>query len=174
MKRKTAFLATAVLFLVALDQATKWLVVTRMELYQSIPVIGEWIKLTFVYNQNGAFGLAPQRLLPFLSTRIFFVTFTIIAATVVFVLYFQTPSADRWTRLSLVLILGGAAGNFIDRVRLGKVVDFIDCDFPDFIMERWPVWNVADSCVTIGIAILFIITLFAKRRESHNKDNCPT
>jgi signal peptidase II len=163
MKKKIIELLIMVFIAAALDQLVKALVVHRLQLFESVSVLGDTIRLTLVYNQNGAFSLAPQRLLPLLSTRAFFLVFSLIAASIVLWLYLKTDTTEKWSRFALMLILGGAAGNFIDRVRLGRVIDFIDCDFPDFIMERWPVFNVADSCVTVGITILIVVSLFARK-----------
>lgn len=164
MKKKIIELLLFMCAAVLLDQFTKYLVVHRMHLYQSVSVLGDAVRLSYVLNENGAFSLMPQRLIPVLSTRGFFLIFSLAAAAVVFTLYLKTPYGEKWNRLALMFILGGAAGNFIDRVRLGKVIDFIDCDFPDFLMERWPVFNAADSCVTIGITILVVSALFSRRR----------
>jgi len=151
--------------MVALDQLTKYLIVSYLSPFDSIPILGNAVRLTFVLNQNGAFSLAPQRLLPFLTPLQFYGFFNLLAASLVFILYWKTPLSERFTRLAFMLILSGAIGNLIDRFRLGKVVDFIDCDFPNIVMERWPVFNVADSCVTVGITILILVTIFSKKNE---------
>ena len=67
------------------------------------------------------------------------------------------------SRLGVVMILGGAVGNFIDRMRPQMVVDFIDCDLPDFIMTRFPTFNVADSFVTVGVAIILLSPVLLKK-----------
>lgn len=164
MKRRIIHLVSAVAGITVLDQVTKFLIVRRFMLYESVDVLGQTVRLTFVYNENGVFGLAPQRLLPFLPPRVFFVLTFLLAGALVVYMYFQTRDREAWARFAFMLIAGGAVGNFIDRVRMGKVVDFIDCDFPDIIMARWPVFNVADSCVTVGISILLIVTLFARKK----------
>jgi signal peptidase II len=76
----------------------------------------------------------------------------------------------RLVELSLALILGGALGNLFDRVRFGYVTDFFDFDFPDFIMTRWPVFNIADSAVTTGVTLWCVyLVFFAKKHvNSHN------
>jgi signal peptidase II len=163
MKRKLFLLFCGVPFLVILDQVTKHLIVTHMACGSSVPVLGDYIRLTFIYNENGAFGLRLHRLLPFLSTRLFFSFFSVLAACAVLWMYFKAKAGGRWTEIALVLILAGAAGNFIDRVRLGRVIDFIDCDFPDFIMDRFPIFNAADSCITIGVSLLILTSLLAKK-----------
>jgi signal peptidase II len=169
MKRQIIVLVIVALTIAFFDQLTKYLVVSTMNLYESVSVLGDLVKITFIYNQNGAFGLAPQKLLPFLHRKIFYIIFSLLAGFIVLYMYFKTEPADKWSRAALMLIAGGAVGNFIDRIRMGRVVDFIDCDFPDFIMERWPVFNVADSCVTVGIAILIVVTLLSKKHGTKHQ-----
>jgi signal peptidase II len=169
MKRKLVFLFAVVLSVVALDQFTKHLVTTHFKEFSSVPVLGDYVRLTFIYNQNGAFGLKPHHILPFLSVKVFFAIFNILAVGLVLWMYFKTRAGDWWTETALVLILGGAAGNFIDRIRFGRVIDFIDCDFPDFIMDRFPIFNVADSCITVGVFIIIITTLLARKHGSPDK-----
>ncbi|MFH0920364.1 MAG: signal peptidase II [Fibrobacterota bacterium] len=165
MRAKVIFLSVFAPVLVLLDQLTKQLVASRMVPGQSIPVLGDWVRLTFIYNQNGAFGLTPAALLPFLSSKIFFTVFNLAAMALVVGLYLKTEARERWMRLGLALIVSGAMGNLIDRLRLGHVIDFVDCDFPDIIMERFAIFNVADSCITVGIALLIFLTLRGKKNE---------
>ncbi len=172
MKHRTIFLVVVVVLAAFFDQLTKNLILKNFNLYESIPILGDFLRFTFVFNENAAFSVAPQKLLPFLTTRFFFLFFNSMAAIVVVVIYFKTTSEEKIKRISFALISGGALGNIIDRIRFGKVVDFIDCDFPDFIMERFPVFNIADSCVTVGIFILLIITILEeknKKSDSRNK-----
>ena len=70
----------------------------------------------------------------------------------------------------MVMILGGAVGNFIDRMRLSMVVDFIDCDFPDFIMTRFPTFNVADSFVTVGVAVVILSPVILRELHKQMKE----
>jgi signal peptidase II len=78
------------------------------------------------------------------------------------------PKEDYLSRLGIVLIISGALGNFSDRIRIGKVVDFIDVIFIDVVFERWPTFNLADSWVTIGIALLFISSFVYKKKSCEN------
>jgi signal peptidase II len=68
------------------------------------------------------------------------------------------------------MILGGAVGNFIDRMRMQMVVDFIDCDFPDFIMTRFPTFNVADSFVTVGVALVILSPVILRKLHKQIKE----
>jgi signal peptidase II len=137
-----------------LDQVTKFLVVAEMELYETIPVIPGLLNLTHIRNTGVAFG--------FFNTAEFaykplVVSVMALAALVGVGLYAaQLPMAHRWARVGLALILGGAAGNLVDRARQGYVVDFVDAYW-----KGWHFWafNVADAAITVGVGLL-IIDLF--------------
>jgi len=137
------FLLTA-LAVVALDQLSKWLVIQTLPLGVPLPgpdtVIGRFASLTHVHNTGVAFGL-------FRGNNGLF-TLLALAVTVAIAVYErQLPVGERWPRVALGLIAGGAVGNIIDRVRYGYVTDFLDVKF-------WPVFNVADSCVVVGVLLL--------------------
>ena len=129
---------------VALDQASKLIVRGSMTLYQSEPVLGDFFRLTYIHNPGAAFGLNMGS--PFLHTA-----FSVLALGVLIYLYRSLAAAERLSRLALCLVLGGAVGNIIDRLYLGEVVDFFDFGLGDL---RWPIFNVADSCVTVGVLLL--------------------
>lgn len=129
--------------IIAIDQATKYMVTSLMELGESIPVITSFLYITYVLNPGAAFGMLPYQTL-------FFVIIT--AVVVVFIIfYYRTLTEDHfWLRLGLALQLGGAVGNLIDRLRGGYVIDFIN-------FTVWPpVFNIADSALVVGIAIFII------------------
>jgi signal peptidase II len=140
--------------LLALDQVTKWLIRSHLDLHQSIPVIGQdFVRLTYVLNPGIAFGMTILGLTPLL--------FFGWAAAIVLAVYLRRLVIHRDPlRWPVLLFLAGAAGNSIDRLIFGRVTDFVDMDFPDFIMERFAVFNVADSCITVGIAILLLVVFF--------------
>jgi signal peptidase II len=138
-----------------LDQITKFWADSHM-LGWSMPVIGDLLRFTLAYNDGAAFSMKPQSIVPWLSPTVFFGVLTVIACIGAVYFFRSLHRRDYLSRISIVLIIAGALGNFCDRLRMGKVVDFIDVDFPDFIFERWPTFNLADSWVTIGIALLFI------------------
>lgn len=136
---------------IALDQWTKKLAVTQ--LYESgvrsVPVIGEYIRFTYVENRGAAFGLLQEQ-------TSFFV---LVGVTVVgVILYsFRQMSQPNWLlTLCLGLQLGGAIGNLIDRVRYGYVVDFVD-------LSVWPVFNIADSAIVCGVIGLGYLLAFPPR-----------
>lgn len=116
---------------------------------EPIKIIGDYFRLNFVYNPGVAFGLP-------MGGRFILTTITIILVSVIAVVLYKTKDHRRLERAAYTLILGGALGNLYDRAFYGKVVDFFDSDFPNFIMERWPVFNVADSFVSIGMTLLLM------------------
>lgn len=141
--RNTLFAACAA-FVVLLDQATKWMASAQLELGEPVLVFGDFVRLTLVHNTGAAFGLFP-------GSRGPFIVISVLAIGVVLYLFFRETHRNVQNRVLLGCILGGAIGNLIDRVRLGWVVDFIDMGIGQ---TRWPVFNVADSAVTLGVVFL--------------------
>ena len=107
--------------------------------------------------------------MPFLPPWLFFLLISIVATIVLLWFYKSIDKRDWMSRLGVVMILGGAVGNFIDRMRLSMVVDFIDCDFPDFIMTRFPTFNVADSFVTVGVAVVILSPVILRKLHQEIK-----
>ena len=145
-----AYLAVslAVLFL---DQWSKGLVTRTMEVHQSKTVVPDLFDLTYVRNTGAAFGLfasVDSSLKAILLNSIAVIVFLIVSA-------YALRSSHKSIRLQvgLALILGGAVGNLLDRVRFGYVVDFLDFAISG---HHWPAFNVADSAICIGVALLFL------------------
>lgn len=135
---------------VVLDQITKALTRSNMDLYDSVPVITNFFHLTYVTNDGMAFGLN------FPGGIYVFSVVSIILTAIIFMYLWKEQNNHILMRLSLALILAGAIGNLIDRLRFGEVVDFFDFMIGDF---HWYIFNVADSSVTIGM-ILFLYFSF--------------
>jgi signal peptidase II len=143
------FFSTA-LVIAALDQVVKRVVVHAMQMGQSIDVVGSVVRLTRTSNTGGAFGLLRGR-------GNWFIAVSFIAALAIAVLARFLVRVRRVERLAFSMILGGAVGNLIDRIRIGSVVDFIDIGGSGY---RWPAFNVADSAITIGVTLLAINLVF--------------
>ena len=127
-----------------LDQATKIIVRNTMVLGQSIPILGNVVRFTYIENRGLAFGIHVPNNLPF--------TMLSIIASVIIVIYLITHWQESMRmKCGLALILGGAFGNLIDRIAYSQVADFIDMGIGNL---RWPVYNIADSVVVIGMALL--------------------
>ena len=135
--------------LVGLDQLTKWIVVMTMPLNDSITIIPSFLSITHARNFGASWSLF-QNQIPFL------IAVTLIALTIFIVWYQRLGPETTFERLGLVFMIGGTIGNFIDRVRLGYVVDFIDV----FIFGYdFPIFNVADIALTLGVVALLIYEL---------------
>jgi signal peptidase II len=136
---------------IILDIWTKALVLARIDLYEAIPVIPNFFQLVHVRNTGAAFGIganAASKLVPILLN-----VGAIAVFCVVVVYALRTAVTDRLLQTGLHLILGGAIGNLVDRFRFGYVVDFLDVYVGNY---HWPAFNVADSAICIGIALLFL------------------
>lgn len=173
---KWPFHVAVIVFSIISDQLTKLWAVSRFTdeagnfTYEKIPVIGELVRFQLVYNKGAAFSSRPQDLMPFLPPWVFFLLISIVAAFALAWFYKSIDKRDYLSRLGVVMILGGAVGNFIDRMRMQMVVDFIDCDFPDFIMARFPTFNVADSFVTVGVALVILSPVILKKLHKQIKE----
>lgn len=146
--------------IVALDQAAKALVRSRFELHDSVEIIPGLFNLTRVHNYGAAFGLLNAADFPFKT-----VLLSIIAAVALLALtvYASTLPAEQFlARVGLALIVGGAAGNLIDRLGAGYVVDFVDVYWRD-----WHFWafNVADAAITVGVAFMILDLLDVRIRR---------
>ncbi len=136
---------------IAIDQLTKWLVRTRVPLHGSIEVIPDFLDITHVRNTGAAFGFLNAVDFPGKTIAIALVA---ICALVGITLYSGTLTGGQvLARLGMALIIGGAAGNLIDRVFIGSVVDFVDAYWGSF--HFWA-FNVADSAITIGVAVMIL------------------
>lgn len=154
--------------ILALDQATKMLVQARLPLHDSRTVVPDFFNLTHVTNRGALFGLLHDLPDPWRA-----VLFTVVPfAAIVLILYFQgrTAPADRLAHGGLALILGGAAGNFLDRLRLGYVVDFLDVYVGP---HHWPAFNVADSAICIGVGLLVLDLLRPRPHARDARDAAP-
>jgi signal peptidase II len=143
-------IAAAVLLL---DQITKWFVLNRMSLYESIPLWEDVFHITSHRNRGAAFGILQDQ-------QWLFITVTIAVVIGIIVYLIQLKGQQPLMAWSLALILGGALGNLIDRVRMGEVVDFFD-----FRLIHYPIFNIADSAIVVGVAIMVWITLRTPQTE---------
>lgn len=173
---KLPFHIAVIIFSIVSDQLTKLWALARFTNetgapnHEIINVIGELARFQLVFNKGAAFSSRPQDLMPFLPPWLFFLLISVVAAVVLFWFYRSIDKRDYLSRLGVVMIIGGAIGNFIDRMRLQMVVDFIDCDFPDFIMTRFPTFNVADSFVTVGVALVILSPVTLRKLHKQIKE----
>ena len=142
--------------MVLADQISKTVVRNTMSLYESIPVIPEFFHLTYVTNDGMAFGINfPLGIYVFSAISIIFTGF-------LFWYLWSIKDDEIVVRTGVALILAGAIGNLIDRIFLGEVVDFLDFMIGDF---HWYVFNLADSCVTVGLGFVLYDSLILNRKK---------
>ena len=156
-KKKFIKLVSIAGFVVILDQITKALILKSLTLYQSIAVISGFFSITHVQNPGGAFGFFARQS-PEVRSLVF-IFFSLLAIICILYFYIRTPNTHPLLSGAFALILGGAVGNMIDRFRFGQVVDFLDFYIGNL---HWPAFNVADSAISVGMAILVIHLLFNK------------
>jgi signal peptidase II len=133
---------------VVLDQASKQLIVHLMELGESIVAIPGFLNFTYILNEGASFSILQGQ-------RWIFIIVSIIVLILVFFALKYVPKRMRLFRAFIALFIGGMLGNFIDRLYLGAVIDFIDLGW-------FPIFNVADSCISISVAAICIMLLFGK------------
>ena len=146
--------------IVTADQITKALVLAHMPLYQSIAVIPGFFNLTHIHNPGGAFGFLAGQSAEI--RKVIFLVVSTLAICLVLWFYEKTPPSHPLLATAFALIFGGAVGNMIDRIRMGKVVDFLDVYIGTL---HWPAFNIADSAIFIGICIFVVHLLFKKLPE---------
>jgi signal peptidase II len=150
--RRTLTFAATALAVIALDRwtkqlATEWLLDSGV---RSVPMLSEYIRLTYVENRGAAFGVLQNQ-------TAFFILVGLVVISVIVASYRYIPEPSWLLNMCLGLQMGGAVGNLIDRIQVGYVVDFIDLTF-------WPVFNIADSAICVGVAGLAFSVLFPPRR----------
>jgi signal peptidase II len=137
------------LAIIAVDQASKWLVARTVSLETTRDIIKGFFRIWHVRNSGAVWGFFSghgNKLVPMLITAL-----AIVALLIVAIFFLRTPGRNRLELTAYSFILGGALGNIIDRLRLGFVVDFLDVYIRS---HHWPTFNAADSCITIGVLLL--------------------
>lgn len=162
MKLKYLVLVAITGAIVTIDQATKMYVHTHFQLHESIDVISGFFNLTYVRNYGAAFGFLAESHQTF--RELFFLSMPPVALLIILAILRTVPDADRWTTSSLSLVFGGAIGNYIDRLRFRYVIDFLD-----FHIDKkytYPAFNVADSAIVVGVAILLFLELTRAKKST--------
>ncbi|HEY6362473.1 MAG TPA: signal peptidase II [Vicinamibacterales bacterium] len=139
------------LIVLVLDQVTKAIVRSQFALHDAVPVIPGFFNLTRVHNTGAAFGMLNSVNFPFKTAALSVVAAGALAGLAYFAA--SLPAAQRLSRVGIALIIGGAAGNLIDRIALGYVTDFVDVYW-----QGWHFWafNVADAAITVGVALMIL------------------
>ena len=159
MRRLSYFWISVIILL--LDQVSKFIIRSFLEVGEIIKVTPKLFWLSHVQNSGAAFSIS------FGSSLLNKAVFTIVPIVAIMLLiYLNIRSKSKTEKFAFALILGGALGNLIDRIFYGYVTDFLDCDFPDFIMTRWPVFNIADSSIVIAVVLLIFVSLFFQHKKN--------
>lgn len=159
IERKYLVLATIAGFLVALDQLVKIYIHANFTLSESIPVIPDIFHITYVRNTGAAFGIFRES--HELFRKIFFLSMPPIAMIIILSMLKSVANSDRWQIFALSMIFGGAFGNYIDRLRFGYVIDFLDVHYKD--VWSYPAFNIADSAIVSGVGLLLLIMFIRER-----------
>jgi len=156
--RANYLLASIIVFL--LDQTTKKIVTQGMIQHETIPVLPDFLNITYIHNRGAVFGLGSSVTSPYLSWGLSILS---VGSLAVILIYFLRLNArNHSTFFGLALVLGGAVGNLYDRLRYGYVIDFVDVHWFE---HHWPFFNVADMSICVGVGLL-LISMSSKTDES--------
>ena len=162
MKKKYAILMIIFICLSILDQWTKHLVHTKFAWGETKPIITGFFSLTYVRNSGAAFGILHKAPPKFRDP--FFIVIPLLALFIILFLFMRLQDNQVLDAIALSLILSGAIGNLIDRLRFGYVIDFLDFFVGTY---HWPAFNVADSCIVVGVSIFFFLSFLRSRFDRH-------
>lgn len=155
------------------DQVSKIWALRSLSPVTKTDIIGDLLQFTLIFNEGGAFSTK-------LGSTYFYMFASLVVMIIVCVVLYKDAGKNRVLDIALALVLGGALGNLTDRLRFGAVVDFIDVDFPDFSLKpakilffdfpgyalnRWPVFNIADSAVTVGMVLIIFALILDSRKN---------
>jgi signal peptidase II len=130
---------------IAADQLAKMAVVDRLALFERVPVLGTFLRVTNIRNSGAVFGMMK-------GAGSYFTLFSVIAGGALVVAILFARKSSLLVKIALGMVLGGALGNLVDRLRFGAVVDFIDVGIGE--AARWPCFNIADAAITVGVVLL--------------------
>ncbi len=145
--------------IVIIDQITKIIIKESMYLGESIQLMGNFLRITYVENPGIAFGIR-------VGNPIIFTILSLLASMVIVVYMIYHRNGEKILKYGLAVILGGALGNLIDRLFVQRVVDFVDVGIGDV---RWPVFNVADSAVVVGMFMLIYAMIKMEKKEKESQ-----
>ena len=162
MNKKYFPLIIIFLIIVLIDQITKFYIASNFELFQSVEIIRGFFNITYIRNSGVAFGMFSNLKGSFI--QIVFIAIYIIAIISILILYRETHG---YSHIALSLIFSGAIGNLIDRIFRGEVVDFMDFHWQNY---HWPAFNVADSCITVGVGLLMISIIISNEQRAMSNE----
>lgn len=143
--------------IILIDQLSKFYIQETMTIGMSHPIITNVFHITYILNPGAAFGILENQ-------RLFFIFIAIVMIFVVAYIYPKIPSNSSLLRLGVALLVGGAIGNVIDRVKFGYVVDFFD-------FRIWPIFNIADITIVIGVTLIIYSMIFLSNIKDENNES---
>ena len=145
--------------LTAFDQLTKFIITSSFELYESKPAIKNFLSFTYIQNRGMAWGMLQGK-------RVIFVALTIVILLLCFAIYSNIADKSKYRilRANMIILIAGALGNMLDRIKLGYVIDFFEVKFIEF-----PVFNVADIYVVVSMIMIFILIMFKYSNEEFDE-----
>jgi signal peptidase II len=148
-RRNIALVESAIVAVVVVlvDQITKFAIIRSFEIGHYSPLFGNVVRLTHIRNSGAVFGILR-------GAGTYFTLFSIVAAGILVIVLFVSRKSPLSVKVGLGLVLGGAVGNLIDRLRMGEVIDFVDIGITESV--RWPSFNVADLAITVGVVLLAV------------------
>ena len=149
-------LGILVVLIVIADQLSNAYIQSNMDLGESIPILKDIFHITYILNPGAAFGL-------FADQTFFFIGLAVMMIVAVVWFYPAIKKESTWMQAGIGLLLGGAVGNLIDRVLIGKVVDFFD-------FRIWPIFNIADICIVCGAFIIAAASFLVKEKDEVSAD----
>nr|WP_277673631.1 signal peptidase II [Piscibacillus halophilus] len=149
------------LLIIIFDQVTKWTVANSMQLYESVQVIPGFFWITSHRNSGAAWGILEGQM------WLFYLVTLIVIGVIIYYMQLYKDSYP-WLMVGFAFILGGAIGNFIDRIFLQEVIDFIDLNIFGY---DFPIFNIADSALTVGVILVIIIMLIDEMKNKGKKVN---
>lgn len=164
MKKNIVLFILGAIAIIVSDQITKAVIAEKLFMYGSYQVIDGFFSLVYVMNPGAAFGFLAGT--PEIFRYLFFIGVTVLAILLIIYYISKSKSQDVLMVISLTLIFGGAVGNLIDRIRFGAVVDFLDFYIGAW---HWPAFNVADSAISIGAALMIWEMLVSRKRTSSSR-----
>jgi signal peptidase II len=165
MKKKLTYLALISLVIIILDQVTKNYILKAFQYGESVDVIKNYFNITYVRNYGAAFGMLSQVQSNIRDT--FFLLMPPFAMAIILYMLKMTETHEKLRNIALCSVFAGAMGNYIDRLRFGYVVDFLD--FHIHGKWAWPAFNVADMAIVCGVSVLILLELFSKPGTSPAK-----
>ncbi len=172
VKNKWKLFITITLCGFIIDSFTKYIAAAKLPFTVSVPVIGDILQWQLIFNKGGVFGINPRALFPSFPVNILFYIFSVIAMILLVFYYMSIDPKSKFSYFGIALIMPGALGNLFDRImHPGRgVVDFIKVNLHFWPFNPWPIFNMADAFITVGVSLI-LIDLWIQERYKKEIEN---